>query len=305
MILSGMIESAAGIFFFWGLLGLGQSFLGMCVMHDAVHGAFTKRRMIRFLLGIPITAIGVEEKIWRIEHNILHHTYPNVDGIDQDIHPRFVFRFTKDQPRKWFHAYQHIYACFFYCFLIIEWLTIKDFLKVLRFYKLRFFKTKKEAARVVIVVLFKKFLFYVLFLLIPLYILPFATAQIVMMFFTMLAVAGLVMTVVFQLAHVAGNCGSVARNESLSEKNWHVYQLETTCNFAHNNRLLSYLIGGLNYQIEHHLFPQICHSHYPDIAKIVRQTAQDFGFPYHYEAAFLSAVMNHFRHLKAMGMKAT
>lgn len=301
VIISGTVTNLALLFLLWGLLGVGQSFIGMCVMHDTVHGAYTKDKTVRRWLQIPIIAIGVEERIWRIEHNILHHTYPNVDGIDQDIHPRWVFRFTKDQARKWYHAYQHIYASIFYCFLIIEWLTVKDFLKVIRFYRLRFFKSRREAVYVATLILFKKFLFYFFFLIIPLYVLPFSPLTVVSMFLTMLAVAGFVMTIVFQLAHVVDHCESEADYNHLAEKNWHVYQLETTCNFAHDNRPLSYLIGGLNYQIEHHLFPQICHSHYPEISKIVKQTADDFGIPYHYEPTFLGAVGSHFRHLKTLG----
>lgn len=303
LIISGSVSNLSLLFFLWGLLGLGQSFIGMCVMHDTVHGAYSKNKSVRALLQIPIIAIGVEERIWRIEHNILHHTYPNVDGIDQDIHPRWVFRFTKSQDRKWYHAYQHLYASFFYCFLIMEWLTVKDFLKVLRFHKLHFFKSKRESIYVASLILLKKLLFYVVFFVIPLYVLPYSPLIIVSMFLTMLAVAGFVMTIIFQLAHVVDHCDSEADYDHLKEKNWHVYQLETTCNFAHNNQPLSYLIGGLNYQIEHHLFPQICHSHYPKISKIVKQTADDFGIPYHYEPTFSGAVGAHFRHLRKLGTR--
>lgn len=301
VIVSGLVMNLSVLFFLWALLGLGQSFIGMCIMHDTVHGAYTKNKLGRLLLQIPIIAIGVEERIWRIEHNILHHTYPNVDGIDQDIHPRLIFRFTKNQPRRWYHAYQHIYAGFFYCFLIIEWLTVKDFLKVLRFHRLGFFKSKKDAAYVASVILIKKVVFYIVFFVIPLYFLPYSSLIVGAMLLTMLTVAGFVMTIVFQLAHVVDHCESTAVYSELAKKNWHIHQLEATCDFAHNNRVLSYLIGGLNYQIEHHLFPQVCHSHYPQISRIVRETTIDFGAPYHYEPTFTAAVKAHFRHLRTMG----
>ena len=301
IILSGIISSIPLLFLLWGLLGLGQSLIGMSIMHDTVHGAYTKNRIARQLLEIPILAIGVEPRIWRIEHNILHHTYPNVEGIDQDIHPRTVFRFTVHQTPKWFHAYQHIYATFIYGLLIIEWLTVKDILKSIRYHRMRFFKSSSETAYVIFVIILKKLVFYVLFLFLPLYFLPFDSLLIACMFLTMLVVAGISMTIIFQLAHVVPNCRAEDDPSLLAGKNWHVHQLETTCDFAHGNKLLSYLIGGLNYQIEHHLFPHVCHMHYPAISGIVKQTAEEFSIPYHYERTFRGAIKAHYRHLRNLG----
>jgi linoleoyl-CoA desaturase len=301
LILLGGISSLPVLFFLWALLGLGQSLIGMSVMHDAVHGAYTKNRLAYYLLQVPIIAIGVEPKIWEIEHNVLHHTYPNVEGIDQDIHPRYLFRFTEHQPRKWFHAYQHLYATLIYGFLLIEWLTVKDFLKVVRYHRMRFFKSWSQTASVAAIILLKKLVFYYLFLCLPLLLLPFSPLLIIALFLTMLVVAGITMTIVFQLAHVVSSCETESDAARLADKNWHVHQLETTCDFAHGNQLVSYLIGGLNYQVEHHLFPHICHVHYPAIAGIVQQTAQEFGVPYHYESTFRGAVKAHYKHLKQLG----
>lgn len=301
LIISGAVSSLPLLFMLWALLGFGQSFLGMSVMHDAVHGAYTKDPFLNILLQVPIIAIGVEPKIWRIEHNVLHHTYPNVDGIDQDIHPRYIFRFTAQQPRRWYHAYQHLYATVFYGFLIIEWLTVKDLLKVWRYRRQGFFKTHREAASLMVVIVLKKLLFYMVFLVVPIKVLPFDVWLVVSMFLTMLVVAGIVMTIVFQLAHVVSQCDSESDASALSAKSWYRQQLQTTCNFAHHNKLLSYLIGGLNFQVEHHLFPHVCHVHYPALAPIVKQTAEEFGLPYHYEHTFRDAVKAHYSHLKELG----
>jgi linoleoyl-CoA desaturase len=300
LVILGGIPNLPLLFFLWFLLGLGQSFIGMSVMHDTVHDAYTKNPLLRFLLQIPIVAIGVEPRIWRIEHNVLHHTYPNVEGIDQDIHPRYVFRFTENQPRKWYHAYQHIYATFIYGLLLIEWLTIKDFVKVIKYYRMGFFNASQTVYTAGIILL-KKLLFYLVFLFVPLEILPFEPWVIAAMFLTMLVTGGICMTIVFQLAHVVPCCETENDIEQLADKNWHVHQLETTCDFAHGNKLVSYLIGGLNYQVEHHLFPHICHLHYPAIAVIVKQTASEFDVPYHYESTFWGVVKAHYRHLKELG----
>lgn len=303
LIIMGAISNLGYLFCLWALLGLGQSFIGMSIMHDAVHETYSKNKLVGFLLQIPIVSIGVEAKIWRIEHNIIHHTYPNVEGVDQDIHPRVVFRFSKHQPKKWYHSYQHLYAIFFYGLLIIEWMTIKDFIKVSKYYQEGFIKTKLEAISLTLIILFKKLFFYFIFFYLPLQFMPFNPFIIWGMFLTMLVVAGISMTIVFQLAHVVSKCEVEDRVDSLSKKNWYVHQLQTTCNFAHKNKLLTYLIGGLNYQIEHHLFPHICHTHYPAMAHIVKQTASEFGIPYHYEETFIGSVKAHFRHLREMGVK--
>ena len=303
IILSGITTSLPILYLLWAALGLGQSLIGMSIMHDVVHGAYTKNKRLRLLLQIPVIAIGVEPKIWRIEHNFLHHVYPNVGGIDQDINPRFLFRFSQHQPRFWFHRFQHIYSSFIYCLMVIEWITVKDFLKVVKYRRMRFFKSTSEAIYLSIIIFIRKSFFYIVFLVVPLIVMPFHSWVIITMFLTMLVVAGISLTLVFQLSHVVPNCETVADNKNITNENWHVYQLKTTSDFAHNNKILTYLIGGLNYQIEHHLFPHICHIHYPSISRIVKQTASEFDVPYHYEETFLGAIRSHYRLLKNLGKK--
>ncbi len=300
-IISNQISSLPFLFALWCLIGLVQSFIGMSIMHDAVHGAYTKNKIYEALLHIPIIAIGVEPKIWHFEHNVLHHNYPNIDGIDQDINPRILFRFTKHQPRHWYHRFQHIYATFLYSFMVIEWLTVKDFIKVGKFYRMGLISNQTKAAFLVLGILIKKLIFYLVFLIVPLHVLPFDSWNIIGMFFTMLVTAGVSLTIVFQLAHVVPMCKTERDSSEIENQSWHRHQMETTANFAHDNKILTYLIGGLNYQIEHHLFPKICHSHYPAISKIVKQTAIEFGTPYHYDKTFIGAIRSHYRLLNNLG----
>lgn len=301
ILLLGGIQHLAILFLLWGLLGFGQALVGFCVMHDKVHNAYVKNKIIRSLLEIPIIAIGVESDIWKIEHNYMHHNYTNIEGIDQDIHPRFLFRFSVNQPKKWFHRYQHLYALFFYAFLIIEWITIKDFAKVVKYRRLGYIKSNLEAGVLAFTILIKKSIFYLFFLIIPWLLLPYSFLMILAMFMTMLGVAGIVMTIIFQTAHVVPNTTFFADELQSSQENWYVHQLNTTSNFAGDNKIISYFLGGLNFQIEHHLFPTICHVHYPEISKIVRATTQEFGMPYHYYNTLSEAVNNHFSMLKTLG----
>lgn len=300
LILSGTTSDLGILFFLWASLGLGQTFIGMCVMHDKVHGAYTRNKLASILLEIPIILIGVESKIWAIEHNIIHHNYTNVNGIDQDINPRFFFRFSKDQPKYWFHRFQHIYATFLYGSLIIEWITVKDFIKAIKYYRMGFLKTKKETAILMFQILVKKLFFFMVFLVIPLLILPFPAYQIVLMFVTMVVVSGIVMTIVFQLAHVVDNVefSDINRKET---GDWYMHQMCTTANFSMNNKVIAYFLGGLNFQIEHHLFPDVCHVHYPSLSQIVQLTAKEFDYPYHSNSTILEALRKHYGLLKELG----
>lgn len=289
------------VFTLWAMLGIGQALVGMCVMHDKVHGSYTRSKLTNLLLEIPIISIGVESIIWNIEHNFMHHNYTNVEGLDQDIHPRVIFRFSKNQPKKWFHRFQHIYATFFYGLLIIEWMSVKDYIKVLKYRKMNFFKTNARALQVALIITIKKSIFYLIFLGIPLWILPFSSFQIIGMFLTMLVVAGIVMTIVFQTAHVVPNADFLEQDNAGENESWHMHQLRTTSNFAIGNKLVTYLTGGLNHQIEHHLFPGVCHTHYPELAKIVKSTADEYEMPYHSYASLGEAISKHYALLKSLG----
>ncbi len=299
-ILSGIISNLWFLFTLWAMLGLGQSFVGMSVMHDKVHGAYTKNKTLSLLLEIPITLIGLESRIWAIEHNIIHHTFTNVNGIDQDIHPRYLFRFSMHQPKRWFHRFQHLYASFLYGLLTIEWVTYKDFVKVLKYYQLGFIKTSWEATLQAFLILIKKMIFFVVFLLIPLWIMPYPAYLITLMFLTMVVVSGISMTIVFQLAHVVDNV-DFADSKEQEPIDWYLHQMSTTANFATNNKVITYFLGGLNFQIEHHLFPDICHVHYPAISKIVESTAKEYSYPYIVNETFMDAINKHFRLLKNLG----
>ncbi len=301
IIVSSIVSSLPILFLLWALLGLAQSLIGMSIMHDAVHGAYSKNKLSKLFLQIPIIAIGVEPKIWRIEHNILHHDYPNVGGVDQDIDSRYVFRFSKHQPRLWHHRFQHIYSSFIYGLMVIEWLSVKDFLKVIKYRRMRFIKSTSEAIYLSLFIFFRKSIFYIIFLIIPLMVLPLGSLTTFALFLTMLVVSGFSLTLVFQLAHVVPNCETEANDEDIINQNWHVHQLKTTSDFAHENKILTYFLGGLNYQIEHHLFPHICHVHYPSISGIIKETALEFGMPYHYEETFIGAIKSHYRLLKNLG----
>ena len=294
-------DSVVLMFACYGTLGLLLGVIGMNIMHDKVHGAYAKRPIWNFLLEIPILFIGLESKIWYIEHNVLHHNYTNVEGLDHDIHHRFIFRFSENQPKRWIHRFQFIYAPVIYGLLLFEWLSVKDFIKVIQYRKKGLIESQGAAVQLFFQILIKKAFFHATFLLLPLLLMDMNPWIVLSGYAFMLVCGGFFMTMVFQLAHIVPNLKFVATQDVNIPENWYVHQLQTTSNFALGNRFVTAVIGGLNYQIEHHLFPGMCHVHYPEIAPIVQQTCQEFGLPYHQLPSVKAAVRGHFNLLKTLG----
>ncbi|HEX6550915.1 MAG TPA: fatty acid desaturase, partial [Gammaproteobacteria bacterium] len=115
---------------------------------------------------------------------------------------------------------------------------------------------------------------------------------------------GMVLSVVFQLAHCVEGAGFPEPDQHTGQidNTWAVHQIESTINFARNNKVVCWLVGGLNFQIEHHLFPRICHTNYPALSKLVKQTCEEFGVRYRENPSFRSGIASHFRWLRRMGM---
>ena len=300
IVLFSGITNIYAMFGLWFLLGVGQTFIGTAVMHDVLHGSFSKNKLVNTLMELPIIAIGVEPTIWKIQHNVLHHTYTNIEHADEDIASRYVLRMTENQPRKWFHKYQQYYATFLYSLLTIIWMTAKDFIKLNTYYKENLI-TPKKAAFTFLNIIFRRVVFYTMFLVIPLYTLDFTPFQIVMMFLTMLLTSGLALSIIFQTAHVLQECVTMEQNEELIEENWYVHQLMTTSNYAPKSKWITYFFGCLNFQVEHHLFPNISHVYYPEISKIVKATAKEYGIPYNSIDTFGGAIKSHYGMLKQLG----
>ncbi|MCV9387630.1 fatty acid desaturase family protein [Reichenbachiella ulvae] len=285
----------------WVVMGLGKAFIGTAVMHDSVHGAYYKNKNRNWLITWSATLIGVDKLIWKIQHNVIHHTYTNIEDTDEDILPRFFFRFSEHQPKKWFHRFQHIYAPVFYCVPMLEWLTTKDFAKAIEYRQRGFIKKGREFRIEFTKIIGRKLLYYIVFIIIPILMIDIPIGASIAMIIGSNAVAGIMLALIFQPAHVVPLTDFVKQEEEDMESCWASHQLYTTTNFGMYNPILTWLVGGLNFQIEHHLFPDVCHIHYPQLATIVQKTSKEYGLPYHSFPSFRAAVAGHFGHLKEMG----
>lgn len=284
------------------LMGIGMAGIGMCVMHDAVHGSYSKKEWVNKLLGGTMYLLGSNVFNWKIQHNILHHTYTNVEGYDQDIASKGPIRLSEHAPLRKFHHYQYIHAFFFYGLMTLSKLT-KDFSQLIQYNKAGI--TQKHhinPATGMLKMVVLKITYVFIIIVLPILLSPFTWWQVLIGFFIMHWTTGFILSTVFQMAHVVeGTSQPLPNANGIMESEWAVHELRTTSDFARNNLFLNWYVGGLNFQIEHHLFPNICHIHYRNIAPIVEKTAKEYGFTYNLKPTFMNALSSHIRRLKELG----
>jgi len=285
------------------LMGIGEAGIGMSVMHDAAHGAFSKKQWVNKFFSSTMFLLGSNTFNWNIQHNILHHTFTNIYGFDQDIETKAVIRLCSHAPLKKYHRFQHFYAFFLYGLMTIARL-VTDFKQLINFSKEGITQAHGRNPKLEIIkLIISKALYLSVIIGLPLLLTDFTWWQILAGFIIMHFTAGIIMSIVFQMAHVVEGADQPLPNTLGNiEENWVLHELNTTSNYARNNGFLNWYAGGLNFQIEHHLFTNICHIHYSKISPIVEQTVRDFGFTYNVKPSFTSALISHFQRLKELGI---
>lgn len=287
----------------WVIMGLGVAGIGMSVMHDANHGSFSKNDIVNKWMGYSLNLVGGSIFNWKLQHNILHHTYTNVVDYDEDIADKGVLRFSPHTKVKGIYKLQYVYAFFFYGIMTLYWIVLKDFLQFFRHIRNGVnTASKKENRKSFLKILTVKLVHFAVIFAVPVWLFNIPFTEILLGWLLMHFVAGIILTVIFQLAHtVEGTSHPLPDTSGNIENDWAIHQLNTTVNFSPRNKLLSWYVGGLNYQVEHHLFPTICHVHYVAIAPIVKQTAEEFGIPYLENETFLKALKSHMVALHRFG----
>jgi linoleoyl-CoA desaturase len=270
-------------------------------MHDANHGSYSTKPLLNDFLGLSMNFMGANAYFWKQKHNIIHHTYTNVDGLDDDIAKSPIIRQCESQ--KWVpaHKIQHIYLLPIYALSSLFWLFNMDFKK---YFSRKIYTTDawKMTTKNHIVFWATKILYVTFYMVLP--AIKFGFFPWLAGFFILHAFMGLTLSLVFQLAHVVENTEfeTVALDETKHiETAWAEHQIKTTANFAMGNKVISWFVGGLNYQIEHHLFPKVSHVHYPEISKIVMQKCKEFNLPYHHNPTLFGALVSHFKVMKWLG----
>jgi linoleoyl-CoA desaturase len=296
----------------WALLllcvpmGLGACGLGLNVMHDALHQSFATSKLWNNIAGVTMEVLGGSTVTWKIQHNLLHHTFTNVYGMDEDVDDKVLLRLSPDGVWKPYHRFQHIYAPLLYGLSNVSWLVQKDFVQFIRYWKNGVLKqTGVQPLRAFISLVIAKALYFGTVIGLPILLLPFAWYWSVLGFVIVQFTSGFLMTLVFLTAHAVEGPHHFQPDEKGSlENNWAIHQLMTTANFGAGNPIVNWFVGGLNHQIEHHLFPQISHVHYAKLSPIVREVAAEYGLTYYEFPSFGQAIVAHFKYLREVGRAA-
>jgi linoleoyl-CoA desaturase len=285
------------------VMGIAKAGIGMGLMHDANHGSFSKNKTVNKIFGHTADILGVSSSNWINQHNRLHHTYTNIFEHDEDVHGKGLFRFTKDAPRNKMHKFQHVYWAFFYGFLTLGWF-FADFTKYKEYRRKGLNKAQgmqivKEYGEMVIF----KLIFITYMLVLPMIFLDIAFWQVLIGFFVVEFVAGWILAVIFSLAHVVDkfDLSNHDKFSGTTDDEWTVHQIHNTFDFAVKNKALTWYCGGLNYQVIHHLFPNISHAHYPKLYDIVKDTASKHGINYQEFTTFREALVSHVVFLRKLG----
>jgi len=282
------------------LLGGVISAIGFNVMHDGGHGSFSKNKWVNRMAAFSLNILGGNSFIWNTKHNIIHHSYTNVDGVDDDIDIQPFLRMSSNQKRLKMHKYQHVYFWGLYAMLYILWIFLLDYNKYFTS-RVGEVPLKKMSTLDHVNFWFFKLLHAFIFIALPIYMTSVAAWAIG--FLVTATVTGLLISIVFQLAHTVEHTTFPVANIDTNkiENEWAIHQVNTTANFATHSRVVSWLVGGLNFQIEHHLFPKISHVHYPAVSKIVRQACADHGIRYIEYPRVRLAIASHVTFLKHLG----
>src|SRR5688572_29586715 len=277
-LLAGTYNAISGILLSF-VLGFSLVSIAFNVMHDACHGSYSSKKWVNELLGLTMNALGSNAFIWKIKHNVVHHTYTNIDGLDDDIIKTPVLRLCPTQEWKPVHRYQFIYMFFIYSISTILWVFLTDLLK---YFSRKIIVTEMKITRKEHIIFWTSKLLYVVFYC-ALPIMLVGWQSWLVGYLIVNCTMGLTLALVFQLAHVVEKTEfEVAEDKpKMIDSEWAIHEVKTTANFAANNKIISWFVGGLNYQIEHHLFPRVSHVHYAAISNIVQEHCKKYKLPYH------------------------
>jgi linoleoyl-CoA desaturase len=286
------------------LLGINMGVIGFNIMHEGGHMSYSKHKWVNDVSGHFLNILGGSIHFWKIKHNINHHTYTNIAGMDSDIDIEPFMRLHKDQKKRWFHRFQHIYWVFLYGMSYITWIFYDDFVKYFAYSSGKATSTQRMDFKQHFIFWFTKLFYVGMYIVLPIFIAGFVNT--IIGFWIIVFICGLSISVVFQLAHVVGDTQFPVPDPQTNtiDQEWAIHQIVTTANFSTKSKIVSWLVGGLNFQVEHHLFPKVSHVHYPKINEFVRETCEEFNIRYIEYATFFSAFRSHISHIRRLGSQA-
>ncbi|MFZ6010370.1 MAG: fatty acid desaturase family protein [Bacteroidota bacterium] len=286
--------------FLCAILGLNLAVIGFNVMHEGGHQVFSKYAWVNKASAYFLNVLGGNAYYWKIKHNINHHTYTNIEGMDSDIDVKPFMRLHEGQPRRAYHRFQHLYWIILYGISYLVWVFYEDFQKYVSGKVSVNSEPKRLATREHFIFWITKVMFVAVYMVVPIVITGWLAWFVGFLIITF--ICGLSISIVFQLAHVVeGTQFHAVSNNDYDKQEWAVHQIKSTANFATSSKFLYWMLGGLNFQIEHHLFPRISHIHYPAISRFVKEACKEWNVVYHESSSFLKAFISHLQHLHRLG----
>ncbi|NJN41850.1 MAG: acyl-CoA desaturase [Flammeovirgaceae bacterium] len=283
------------------LLGLNLAVIGFNVMHEGGHHSFSRIKWINNVSAYSLNVLGGNSYFWKIKHNVNHHTYTNIEGMDSDIDVKPFMRLHEGQPRRAYHRFQHIYWVFLYGISYLVWIFYDDFQKYFSGKISTNSERKKIGIKRHLIFWTSKLMYIGMYMVLPVIIigwLPWLIGFLIITF-----VCGLAISIVFQLAHVVEGTqfNSAHFQDEKAKQEWAIHQIATTANFSTSSKVLYWLLGGLNFQIEHHLFPRVSHIHYPQISLLVKEACREYNIVYNEYTTMFKAIASHLVHLRKLG----
>jgi len=284
------------------LLGVNLAVIGFNVMHEGGHQSFSKHQWVNNVSAHFLNVLGGNAYFWKIKHNINHHTYTNIEGMDSDIDVKPFMRLHEGQPLHAYHRYQHLYFIILYGISYLAWVFYEDFLKYFKGSVSSVSGPMKFTAWRHLVFWVTKGLFVGVYIVVPIMMVGWLAWLIGFLVITL--VCGALISIVFQLAHVVEGTTFLEKRDEMVKQDWAIDQLRSTSNFGTRSGFLHWMLGGLNFQIEHHLFPRISHIHYPAVGDLVRKTCVEYGIRYNEYKSMFSAMISHIALLRRLGRVA-
>jgi linoleoyl-CoA desaturase len=286
------------------ILGVNMGVIGFNIMHEGGHMSFSKHKWVNEISGHFLNILGGSIHFWKIKHNVNHHTYTNIAGMDSDIDIEPFMRLHKDQKRHWYHRFQHIYWVFLYGMSYVTWIFYDDFVKYFAANSDKAPASQKLAFKEKLIFWLTKVFYISMYIVVP--IIFAGLINTIIGFSIIVFICGLSISIVFQMAHVVEETQFPLPNpqSNTMEQEWAIHQITTTANFSTKNKIVSWLVGGLNFQVEHHLFPKISHVHYPIINLLVKETCEEFNIKYIEYSSFFKAFRSHMTLVRRLGSAA-
>jgi linoleoyl-CoA desaturase len=279
--------------------------IGTSVMHDANHGAFGTSRRVASSLMFTADLVGASSWLWRQKHNVMHHGNTNVVGMDSDIEQMPFARLAPAQPWKPWHRFQHVYMWGLYGFLTAEWVLMSDFASVIARRRGKYPDSRHMNGRDIASMLLGKVVHVGWAVALPV---VFHRWWVVLAFYFACSwMVGFVLAIFFQLAHCVDTTEFAEAATPRRGDDFVNHQLRTTANIRCTTPVIgpfvSWLMGGLHHQIEHHLAPGLPHTSYPAMSKRVRELCAERGINYRVHTNFWTALRSHARWLHTMGRR--